>query len=275
MQRKRRWRKVVYFFIGLILAYVVGCFFLASRYVKPGVENDGPMPKGFLPAVGVNAWTSDFTNKPVFVLVHGYGGNQSGWTQVATALANKGFGVVIPALPGHDNRIEETSGFAVKESEIVVKTVEWIREKAGENTKVVLVGISMGGAACWLATERIKVEAVVSEGCFARLEPATKRWFDRKAPYASTYLAPVLWFAKSLSGVDPAMVNPVEHAGRWKGRPALIVHGDQDQLFTLDDAKQLATASGGELWIVPGATHAHCSDVDFEGYVSRLIALAR
>jgi pimeloyl-ACP methyl ester carboxylesterase len=276
MRRKRRWRKVLYFGIGLLGAYGVGCYYLAAKYVRPGVSNVGPPPTGFLPAVGINAWTSDLSHaKAVFVLVHGYGGNQSRWADTGNALTSKGFGVVIPALPGHDSRTEETCGFAIKESQVVLDTAAWIREHAGEDTEIVLVGISMGGAACWLASERDpKIHAVASEGAFARLEPATKRWFNAKVPGASTFLAPVIWFAKGMSGVDPATVNPVDAAAKWKGRPALVIHGDQDQLFATFDAEALAEASGADLWIVKGATHAQCCNVDLKAYVDRLVKLA-
>lgn len=276
MRPKRRWRKVLYFLIGLGCAYLVGCYYLAAKYVRPAVTNDGPPPAGFLPAVGINAWTSDLSGKEaVYVLVHGYGGSQSGWRDAALALRDKGFGVVIPALPGHDTRTEETCGFAIKESQIVLESVDWIRKHSGENTKVILVGISMGGAACWLASERDpKIHAIATEGSFARLEPATKRWFNAKLPGANVLLAPVVWFAKGMSGVDPATVNPVESAAKWKGKPALVIHGDQDKLFATSDAEALATASGAKLWIVKDAGHAKCCSVDLKAYVDRLSQLA-
>jgi pimeloyl-ACP methyl ester carboxylesterase len=116
---------------------------------------------------------------------------------------------------------------------------------------------------------------VVTEGCFARLEPATRSWFNRKAPGASTYLAPVIWFAKGMSGVDPATINPVESAAKWKGKPALVIHGDCDSLFPVENGRDLAEASGAELVVVKGAAHAHCSTDDLKGYVDRMVKLAQ
>ncbi len=277
MRRKRRWRRVVFFFLGLGLAYVAGCYYLASKYVRPGTPNAGPSPEGFAQSVGYNSWVSDTlqSGKPVFVLVHGYGGTQYGWKDVAGQLRDKGFGVVIPALPGHDNRADETCGFAVKESQIVLDGVKWIRDKAGAETQVILVGISMGGAACWLASEQDPtIYAVATEGCFARLEPATKNWFDRKASGASTYLSPVIWFAKRMTGIDPATVNPVESAAKWKGKRSLIIHGSSDELFPLSNGEALAEAAGTKIWIVNGAPHAHCSTLNVDKYVGQLVALA-
>lgn len=280
MRQKRRWRKVLYFFLGLGLAYVVGCYYLASKYVRPGTTNGGSPAAGFHESSHPNAWLSANLVNPgspttTFVLVHGYGGSQFGWNSVSSELSKKGYGVIIPALPGHDNLTADTSGFAVKESAIVRETARWVKAQTGGKSKVVVVGISMGGAACWLASVNCaEIDAIATEGCFARLEPATKQWFDRKAPGASTYLYPVIWFAKRMTGVDPATVNPVEAAAKWKGKPALIIHGDLDALFATTDAHALAEASGGEFWSVSGATHAHCSDVALDEYVKRLEKLA-
>ena len=218
-------------------------------------------------------WVSDPLVSPVFVLVHGYGGSQAGWSDVASLLHARGFGVVIPAMPGHGPLAKEQSGFAVKEADIVVDTVEWIHNHVEGDSKVVLVGISMGGAACWLATERNpSIEAVVSEGSFARLGPATKQWLNRKAPGAHIALYPVTQMARRMTGVDPAAVNPVESAAKWGGK-SLVIHGEHDALFSTDDAREIAEAAGGDLWIVEGAGHAHCSSVDLEAYVDRLTAL--
>jgi pimeloyl-ACP methyl ester carboxylesterase len=259
--------------LSAIALYVLGCYLLACIYVRPSVKNHAGPPEGFVDEGSM--WVSEPLVSPVFVLVHGYGGSQAGWSEVASLLHTRGFGVVIPAMPGHGSRSKEQSGFAVKESEIVVDTVEWVHERVGGEPKVVLVGISMGGAACWLATEKnTAIEAVVSEGSFARLGPATKQWMNRRAKGAHIALYPVTLMARRMSGVDPATVNPVESAAKWGGK-SLVIHGEHDALFSTDDARELAEASGGDLWIVEGAGHAHCSSVDLEAYVDRLVGLVQ
>jgi pimeloyl-ACP methyl ester carboxylesterase len=68
-------------------------------------------------------------------------------------------------------------------------------------------------------------------------------------------------------------VNPIESAVLWKGKPALVIHGELDQLFLPDEGRALAEASGAPLWLVTGATHAHCSDPDLAGYVDHLTSV--
>ncbi|MBN9501993.1 MAG: alpha/beta fold hydrolase [Armatimonadetes bacterium] len=281
MRRKRRWRKVTYFLVGLFVAYWVGCYYLAVKYVRPGTVNESGPPDTLRSIGNPIVWATPglaegVGSKPVFVVVHGYRGSQSGWAKVADSLSKRGFEVVVPALPGHDSRTDETSGFGRKESQVVVDCVAWARKQSVKPPKVYLLGVSMGGAACWLASEKDPtVDGVVTEGCFARLDEATRDWFDRKAPGSSVYLRPVIWFASWMSGVDPKTVNPVEAAAAWKGKPSLIIHGEDDQLFPTSNGRTLAGASGGELWIVPGAKHAECSNVAFDEYLNRLVAFTK
>ncbi|HJP83630.1 MAG TPA: alpha/beta hydrolase, partial [Fimbriimonadaceae bacterium] len=165
-------------------------------------------------------------------------------------------------------------GFGVSESETVLKAVAWCRSNSDSKAPIVLVGVSMGGAASWLAAAKSPdVTAVVTEGTFAKLEPATKRWFNRKFTAASVCLAPVFWFAQRISGVDPATVNPIEAAELWEGKPALVIHGELDQLFLTDEGQALAAASGAPLWVVKGATHAHCSEPDLTDYVDHVTSV--
>ncbi|MBI3721805.1 MAG: alpha/beta hydrolase, partial [Fimbriimonas ginsengisoli] len=140
--------------------------------------------------------------------------------------------------------------------------------------KTVLVGISMGGAACWLAVERARADAIVSEGSFAVLDDAVRRWFDLLLPGGHVILAPVRWLAKVRSGVDPSTVRPVDGAARWRGRPALVIQGDRDRLMEMSQAKTLSEAAGCPLWVVPGAEHAQCQNLAPAEYVRRLSELA-
>ena len=276
MRRKRRWRNLVYLVAGIAIGYLALCFYLAHRYVYPGTANSAGPPSKFTIAKDFDAWKNKDWKRaaPIYILVHGYGGTQEGWSDVAEELRRRGNNVVILALPGHDNRTSEPCGFGISESETVLKAVAWSRTHGDADSPIVLVGVSMGGAASWLAAAKSsEVAAVVTEGTFSKLEPATKRWFNRKFPAASVCLAPVFWFAQRLSGVDPANVNPIDSAVLWKGKPALVIHGELDQLFLPDEGRALAEASGAPLWMVTGATHAHCSDPDLAGYVDHLTSV--
>jgi pimeloyl-ACP methyl ester carboxylesterase len=62
----------------------------------------------------------------------------------------------------------------------------------------------------------------------------------------------------SPDGWKPVPVSPAEAAAKVAPTPFLIVHGDQDEFFPVEHARQLYGAAHDpkELWIVPGFGHA-------------------
>jgi len=62
----------------------------------------------------------------------------------------------------------------------------------------------------------------------------------------------------SPDGWNPVPVSPAEAAAKVAPTPLLIVHGDQDEFFPVEHARQLYAAAHDprELWVVPGFGHA-------------------
>jgi pimeloyl-ACP methyl ester carboxylesterase len=62
----------------------------------------------------------------------------------------------------------------------------------------------------------------------------------------------------SPNGWNPVPVSPAEAAAKVAPTPFLIVHGDQDEFFPVEHARQLYEAARDpkELWVVPGFGHA-------------------
>jgi pimeloyl-ACP methyl ester carboxylesterase len=187
----------------------------------------------------------------------------------------RGLDAVSPAMPGQDASPEPSVGFGVREARAIVETVRWARSRYRTPPKVILVGLSMGGAATWLASEiDPAVDGVVTEGAYARFDEAMDRFFDRKIPYGRVLLRPVVTIASAMSGIHPSSVRPVDAAAKWSGRPALVIQGADDDLILRSHADRLAQASKGELWIVQRACHAACMEVAGEEYADRLAKFA-
>jgi pimeloyl-ACP methyl ester carboxylesterase len=270
--------------------YLGGCFLLAKYYLSPkrivaAMPSDAEAILIAAPTHPVPAWVSprlangsEDRGRVIFVLVHGYGGSRACWGDVFQVLAARGYEVIAPAMPGHDENPDPTSGFGVKEAEAVLLATRWARSRYPDQDppKVVLVGVSMGGAACWLASARHPelFDAVVTEGAFARLDEAVDQWFSLLMPGGRIALAPVQAMARQMSGIDPKTVNPVDAAQHWRGKPSLVIQASEDRLILGSHAERLAEAAGCELWLVPEARHAGCYTVQAEEYVDRLIQIA-
>jgi len=285
MLKKKRGRKMLIGLGSFLGIYFIVCFVLAWTYLHPPRQvmptpadlsdvmiptDGGPDPAFVTPGLAQSK-----ASPVVFIFAHGYGGDRSGWTDLMSALEKQGYESIAPAMPGQDASPESTVGFGPKEAKVLVNTVAWVRQHALNKPKIVLVGVSMGGAAAWLASEMDpSVDGVITEGAYARFDEAMKGWFEGRAPGSSVYLRPVVWFASWMSGGKPSDIRPVEAAAKWKGRPALVIHGDADTLMPLSFAQQLSSAAGCELWRVRRATHAHCVDVAGPEYVKRLVVFA-
>lgn len=280
--RRRPLRRVLTFLLVFALVYVGACAFLAHGYLSPLrhiPERPTTLGEVRLPG-GIPAWATknlakDHPSPVVFVLAHGYGGTRDSWGHLMDDLQKRGIDAIAPAMPGQDASPAPQVGFGFKEADTMVAAASWIRARA-PGTKIVYAGVSMGGAAAWLASEKDPTAAgVVTEGAYARFDEAMNNWFERKAPGASVYLAPVVWIASAMSGLNPKDVVPLHAAEKWKGKPALVIQAAEDTLIPMSHAERLAKASGAPLWIVPGATHSKCFEVARPEYLRRLVAFTK
>jgi len=274
---------MIWFTGVLVVVYLLGTFLAARGYLRPirwvpvtpiWVEevkiptSAGPNP----------AWvTLELTKKPhevVFVLAHGYGGNRQTWSGLMREFGPLGWSAVAPCMPGQDASPAPEVGFGKKEAETIVETVAWVR-KVAPRSKVVLMGLSMGGAASWLASEADpSVDAVVTDAAFARFDEAMNAFLSLRVKGGDVILHPVVWFARGMSGLDPTSIVPLDSALKWR-KPALVIQGADDTLVAPSHAQRLAAASGAELWMVPGAHHAQCFEVDSRGYLRHLEELVK
>ncbi len=78
-------------------------------------------------------------------------------------------------------------------------------------------------------------------------------------------------------GWNPVPVSPTEAAAKVAPTPLLVVHGDQDEFFPVEHARQLYAAARDpkELWVVPGFGHAERGlDMDLTDRIGRWVQQA-
>jgi len=262
--------------LGILGAYVAICFVLAALYRHPSRATENT-PTGFDEiAVGqVPVWViGPEQPKAVFVMCHGYAGSRYSWIDEARELAAKGYRCYLPSMPAHGKNPDRVVGFGVTESEVALAISREVR-KYGK--PVVGVGVSLGGAAIWLACGKDPqaFDAVCTEGAFGDLSKATNAFLDCAIAGGRISFAPVRWIAEWQSGVKQASVMPVEGAAAFRGKPALVIHGTEDRLFPFHFGEQLADAAGSELWRVEGGKHAMCYEAAPDEYIERLDTLAK
>jgi fermentation-respiration switch protein FrsA (DUF1100 family) len=191
----------------------------------------------------------------------------------------------------YDQRAQgDSSGDAVTygyhEAEVLVSATSDVRERSGARA-VGALGISLGGAVVLLgAGQGARVDAVVADSAFADLdgviqEGTPMRLFlvgqvllGNMAGAAWERLAPlVAWHAERESGLRTASVRPIETIAAISPRPLLLIHGQQDGLFSYQNSVALYGRAGEpkELWLVPDGKHGTVRDQRPAEYDQRVV----
>ncbi len=224
---------------------------MALAYVSPVRLNSGERLSGFNDAsfpgkeYEIPAWRGG-EGDHVFVLVHGYGGTQSYWNPLAAELVKFGE-VVVLATMGQTVSPAKQVGFGDGESEEILAVARVLK---GGGKFVHLVGVSMGGAASWMAAgkEPALISSVTTESAYARLDWGGEDFLSVSIPGGAKIFRPIVLMAQRRSGVKSAEVRPVDYAAKWKG-PSLILHSRDDGMFGARHPEALAEATGNEiLW---------------------------
>jgi len=284
--RKKALRRVIYVGLAVLGIYLGACYRMAVGLVRPArvplarpaFLSDVMVPTRFgdTPAWCTAGLADHHPNAVVFVLVHGFGGSRGGWTEPMKELKERGFDSVAVSMPGQDGSPVQRVGFGVPEGHVVVDAVKWVRRQSKTSVKVVVLGVSLGGSASWIAgAEDPSIDAIITESAFANFGDAMNRFFDRKFPGGSIVLAPVVFFATRMTGIKPSDVNPVVQARSWRGKLGLVIQAGDDTLVTPSQGQKLADATECPLWVVPGSTHSKCFETDTEGYLEHVISVAK
>ena len=196
----------------------------------------------------------------VAILFHGYNG---AW--------NFDFSASIPyyyelgfSILGVDQRGQGESGgaymtYGIKERRDVQSWVEYVIEQFGEQTPILLIGLSLGSStvqmACGLELPR-NVRAVISDCGYTSPEEIGKHVLQwRKLPVW------LLWpqtrlFCRLLAGFDPREYSTLR-AQRKNRIPTLFVHGEADEFVPpqMTERNYKACRAEKQLILVPEATH--------------------
>jgi pimeloyl-ACP methyl ester carboxylesterase len=182
---------------------------------------------------------------PMVALFHGYAANKSTLLSEASALYELGHSVLLVDFYGSGGSSGSGTTIGVREAEDVAATVDYIR-RAWPKQKLVLYGISMGGAAVLraVAVGSVSPDAIIIEATFDRLLNTGRNRFQSIGLPGSPFAELLLFWGSLQNGFNFFTHNPVDYA-RSVRCPTLILHGEKDQRVMLDEARSIAAAMGG------------------------------
>lgn len=177
---------------------------------------------------------------PAIVLLHGWGGNASTLLPAAQALHRAGYAVLLPESRNHGRSDREGDSSLPRFAQDLDSALDWLRVQPGIDAKrLSALGHSVGGAAVLLsASRRHDLCAVVSVSAFAHPEQVMRRWLAaRHVPYW-----PLGWgvnrYVERVIGARFREIAPLHTLARI-ACPVLLLHGRQDDMVPVNDARLL------------------------------------
>ncbi len=200
-----------------------------------------------------------------------------GWTNVKREVSSyamehykRGFNVLIPDLRGHGNSESKFVSMGWLDR---LDVVDWIESIAKENpkAKIILHGVSMGGATTMMTTgEKLPENVVMAiEDCgFMGVKEIFTDQCIRKYHLPPKLVMPqASLVCKLINGFFLGEASCIKQLKKSK-TPTLFLHGDRDNFVLLENLEPVynACAAEKEKYIIKGAEHAVSSHWFHEEY---------
>lgn len=199
---------------------------------------------------------------PTLILVHGWGRNVGRMLPYIKNLYGKGFNLLAFDSRHHGSSDRDNHSTMKKFAEDISAAVDYIFKKMGvHNTKIGVVGLSIGGAASiYAAAHDERIGSVVTVGAFANpLDLMKKQLSERHIPYSPLGKMAIAYLQHHV-GFKFEDIAPEKHIAKAKAS-FLLIHGEEDVTVPVLHAKRLQASGSKEnttLWVIPGRGHSNC-----------------
>lgn len=215
-------------------------------------------------------------NAPVQIMFHGYRSHPlkdfSGGLKLAVDM---GYNVLLVDQRAHGESEGRCLSFGILERYDCLAWSKYIVDRCGENTKIILVGISMGAASVLMASALdlpYNVKGIIADcGYSSPSEIIRKVMRDLKYPEFPLYRFVKLG-AKLFGKFDLECASAKEALKNNK-IPVLFIHGDDDRFVPCEMSVDNFNACTGqkELCIIPKAGHALSFIAGQEAYIDAVV----
>ncbi|WP_227001811.1 alpha/beta hydrolase [Virgibacillus necropolis] len=215
------------------------------------------------------------TNKTV-ILAHGYLGSGLDMGLYGQYYYEElGYNILMPDARGHGESEGDYIGFGWHDRLDYVKWINLVKENLGNNSEIVLHGVSMGAATVLMTSGEDlpdNVKAIVADSAYTSVEDLFAYQMKRM------YHLPKFPFLTSTSFVTDIKAGyNFDEASALKqvkktDIPILYYHGNADTFVPTEMAYELAenTASPSEIMTIDDAGHGEGFVVEKEAYVQKL-----
>ena len=211
---------------------------------------------------------------PVVLMFHGYRSSCLRDGMGAFRFTQEcGYNILMVDQRAHRMSGGRTITFGIKEHYDCLEWIKHIKAEHGDDTKIILIGLSMGATTVLMAAGHElpdNVKGIIADCGYSSpkdiLQSVIK---DMKLPVKFTYFF-VRLSAIIYGGFDPESFSAEEMLKNAKV-PILFIHGEGDRYVPCEMSRKnyVACASEKELLLVPGADHGMSYMTDTPRYVEK------
>lgn len=205
------------------------------------------------------------------ILCHAYGATPYSMGEYAKHFYDLGFNLLIPELTTAKGNDEKSLFLATADIENVLFWIDYITNN-NENSKIILFGVSTGGATiCEVAGGKLpeNVKCIIADSCYKSLwdlyEPYLELAYE-KSPFPVRNIASLYCSIKY--DVDLKETGPYSVA-RQIEKAILFMHGENDLIVPINDNNDLymeCEFKGREQEVINEAEHARLVSKDAQKY---------
>lgn len=201
-------------------------------------------------------------NLPLVALFHGYLASKSTLLSAARVFHDLGYSTLLVDFYGSGGSSSSGTTIGVREADDVAATFDYVR-RTWPNRRIVLYGISMGGAAVLraISVNGVTPDAVVIEATFDRLLNAGKNRFRVVGLPGSPFAELLLFWGSVQHSFNFFSHNPIDYA-RAVNCPTLVLHGEKDQRSMIEQARGIARSIGARARFIGYEGVPHMAIVD-------------
>ncbi|MEO9223546.1 MAG: alpha/beta fold hydrolase [Acidimicrobiales bacterium] len=227
---------------------------------------------------GAEPWSADGGPHGALVL-HGFTGTPHSMRGVAEALADAGFAVDLPLLPGHGTSVEDMVPTTWDDWSAAAESAYQALRSRCPDGKVVVSGLSMGGTlTLWLAEHHPEIAGVALINAAAQDQPAMREFAEallasgddtmdgigsdiadpdaKELAYERTPLLPL----KSLAEALPTVAGDLPKVTC----PTLVLSSPQDHVVPPADSEAIVAGVGGPVEKVTLERSYHVATLDYD-----------
>ena len=169
-------------------------------------------------------------SKEVAIMFHGYRGTaRRDFSGGAIEMMNLNKNVLLIDHRAHGLSEGHSITFGKREQKDVVSWINYVKERIGNDAKICIVGISMGGATVLMASDKIDPEIKIIADCpYSSIKQEIKETL-RRVHMSATLLYPFTALASIVYGHTRINSDALKNVSMSKNK-ILIIHGTSDTI---------------------------------------------